>query len=129
MNSTRDYVLECLRGFMALRDALQDQEGPTGLANPTDLTAAALTPSQVQSEEVRFKIWCGNIGAHQTGTRSSLDYRLRDASHIRKQVVRILASLSTSLVDGKLDQTIFPLHALILRSPINCCRRDAASRG
>lgn len=103
MDSIRDYVLECLQGFTALRDALQDQECLTVNVNLPSLTGVALDPSKVQSEEARFKVWCGNIGAHQSGTRSSLEYRLRDASHIRKQVVRILISLSGSLVDGKID--------------------------
>lgn len=129
MNPIRDYVLECLRGFKALRDALRGQEGSTSNANLPDLKVVALDPSQVQSEETRFKVWCGNIGAHQIGTRSSLEYRLRDASHIRKQVVKILTSLSASLVDGKLDRVTNTLHLLTLCSPITCCRRDDSSRG
>ncbi|KXG52017.1 uncharacterized protein PGRI_083010 [Penicillium griseofulvum] len=37
----------------------------------------------------RLRIWAGNIGAHQTG-QSSLDYRLRDASHLKSETVKIL---------------------------------------
>lgn len=129
MESIRDYVLECLRGFTALRDALQGHEGPTGNANLLGLAGVTLDPSQVQSEEARFKVWCGNIGAHQIGTRSSLEYRLRDASHIRKQVVKILTSLSRLLVEGKLDRVTNTLHLLTLRSPTTHCRRDNSSRG
>ncbi|KAI1820532.1 hypothetical protein F4861DRAFT_54298 [Xylaria intraflava] len=44
----------------------------------------------------KFKIWAGNIEAHQTGWRS-LDYRLRDSSHLQKQVMRLLDDLITSL--------------------------------
>ncbi|KAI0438564.1 hypothetical protein F4803DRAFT_565160 [Xylaria telfairii] len=44
----------------------------------------------------RFKLWAGNIGAHRTG-RSSLDYRLRDSSHLHTQVMRLLGDLITSL--------------------------------
>ncbi|KAJ5719361.1 Zinc finger C2H2 [Penicillium malachiteum] len=40
----------------------------------------------------RLRVWAANIGAHQTG-QSSLDYRLRDASHIKNQVIRILQRL------------------------------------
>lgn len=47
----------------------------------------------IQDEGTRFKVWAGNIGAHKSG-RSSLDYRLRDASHLQKQVLRLLADLS-----------------------------------
>ncbi|TGJ79453.1 hypothetical protein E0Z10_g9300 [Xylaria hypoxylon] len=44
----------------------------------------------------KFKLWAGNIGAHRTG-RSSLDYRLRDSSHLHTQVLRLLDDLITSL--------------------------------
>ena len=47
----------------------------------------------------RFKVWAKNIGAHQTG-RSSLDYRLRDSSHLKTRVVRFLKDLSEQLSDG-----------------------------
>jgi hypothetical protein len=46
----------------------------------------------------RTRIWAANIGAHQTGTMS-LDYRLRDASHIKNQTVEILQSLQELLED------------------------------
>jgi hypothetical protein len=51
----------------------------------------------LQDEETRFKVWCGNIGAHKAG-RSSLEYRLRDASHVQKQVLKLLGDLG-SLID------------------------------
>ncbi|KAI1741245.1 hypothetical protein F4680DRAFT_416205 [Xylaria scruposa] len=44
----------------------------------------------------KFKLWAGNIGAHRTG-RSSLDYRLRDSSHLHTQVMRLLDDINTSL--------------------------------
>lgn len=46
----------------------------------------------------RLRVWTANIGAHQTG-QSSLDYRLRDASHIRQLIVRLLEDLSQTLKD------------------------------
>ncbi|KAK4182850.1 hypothetical protein QBC35DRAFT_478707 [Podospora australis] len=51
------------------------------------------------NEFSRFKVWAGNIGAHRSG-RSSLDYRLRDASNIRAQVINLLEDLAESLNDG-----------------------------
>ncbi|KAK3319067.1 hypothetical protein B0H66DRAFT_255789 [Apodospora peruviana] len=53
----------------------------------------------LREEEARFKVWAGNIGAHKTG-RSSLEYRLRDASHIRKQVIELLADLIGLIEDA-----------------------------
>ncbi|KAI0413521.1 hypothetical protein F5X98DRAFT_366486 [Xylaria grammica] len=55
--------------------------------------------SSVQDELSRFKVWAGNMGAHRTG-RSSLEYRLRDASHIKSQVLRLLESLRELLDDA-----------------------------
>ncbi|KIX08476.1 uncharacterized protein Z518_03132 [Rhinocladiella mackenziei CBS 650.93] len=47
----------------------------------------------------RLRIWAANIGAHQTG-HSSLDYRLRDASHIRAQTIKLLERLRRTLEDA-----------------------------
>ncbi|XXG94204.1 hypothetical protein Hte_000457 [Hypoxylon texense] len=55
-----------------------------------------LTTSKLADEFMRFKIWSANIGAHRTG-RSSLDYRLRDASHLKKHVNSLLIDLIESL--------------------------------
>jgi hypothetical protein len=48
----------------------------------------------------RFRLWSSNIGAHKYG-KSSLDYRLREASHIQGQVVELLQKLAEVL-----DETI-----------------------
>ncbi|KAK3685899.1 hypothetical protein B0T22DRAFT_482821 [Podospora appendiculata] len=52
----------------------------------------------IKDELGRFRVWIANIGAHQSG-RSSLDYRLRDASNIKTQVVKLLQNLTDSLND------------------------------
>ncbi|KAI0466997.1 hypothetical protein F4859DRAFT_283498 [Xylaria cf. heliscus] len=49
-------------------------------------------------EFARFKLWAGNIGAHRKG-RSSLDWRLRDASHLRDLVIDLLTDLKSILRD------------------------------
>ena len=53
-----------------------------------------------EDELGRLRIWAANIGAHQTGC-SSLDFRLRDASHIRGQITTLLDSLRRKLQDTK----------------------------
>ncbi|KAF2144986.1 uncharacterized protein K452DRAFT_284377 [Aplosporella prunicola CBS 121167] len=53
--------------------------------------------SEVADEAGRFRTWAGNIGAHRRG-RSSLDYRLRDASHIEHKVHTLLRRLDSLLV-------------------------------
>ena len=54
----------------------------------------------------RLRIWAANIGAHQIG-HSSLKFRLRDASHIRQQIVDLLVDLSHTLKDitGELESS------------------------
>ncbi|KAL8911554.1 MAG: hypothetical protein Q9172_007653 [Xanthocarpia lactea] len=47
----------------------------------------------------RLRIWAGNVGAHQTGP-SSLDFRLRDASHIRDEVTKLLKDLKRLLKEA-----------------------------
>lgn len=54
----------------------------------------------VAEELGRFRVWAGNTGAHRTG-RVSLDYRLREASHIHNQVAKLLTDLLTDLEKGK----------------------------
>lgn len=50
----------------------------------------------IADEESRFKVWSGNIGAHASGRRS-LQFRLRDASHLQKHVLALLTDLSSLL--------------------------------
>ncbi|KAL6915506.1 hypothetical protein FSST1_007001 [Fusarium sambucinum] len=56
--------------------------------------------SQAVSCQARLKLWAGNMGAHRQGGSRSLEYRLRDASHIRSHVVSLLQYLVTSLQQG-----------------------------
>ncbi|KAK4447202.1 hypothetical protein QBC34DRAFT_410087, partial [Podospora aff. communis PSN243] len=51
---------------------------------------------RLQDENTKFRVWSGSIGAHKTGT-GSFDYRLRDSSHIRKQVKDLVDELCTLL--------------------------------
>ena len=48
----------------------------------------------------RLRIWAANSGAHEL-YQASLDYRLRDASHIRDQILSLLDSLLAGLNDAK----------------------------
>ncbi|EPE02348.1 hypothetical protein F503_03933 [Ophiostoma piceae UAMH 11346] len=50
------------------------------------------TGIHVEDNYTRFKAWAGNIDSHRTG-QSSMDYPLRDAAHIRKEVLRLLGQL------------------------------------
>lgn len=82
-----DHVQHCLRGFRAIEADSQSSEAPN--------LPAAFT---IENELGRFKLWCGNIGAHQRG-KSSLDHKLREASHIRIRVIELLQRLRNTLSD------------------------------
>ncbi|CAI7646504.1 unnamed protein product [Penicillium glandicola] len=55
-------------------------------------------PDLWSDELGRLRVWTANIGAHQTG-QSSLDYRLRDASHLKIQTLRVLSRLRRTIHD------------------------------
>ncbi|KAF5636487.1 transcription factor Cys6 [Fusarium sp. NRRL 52700] len=66
-----------------------DQVQPNGLRE---------LPINLDNENVRFKMWAGNLAAHQSGP-ASLDHRLREAPHIQEQVLYLLRDISDSLED------------------------------
>ncbi|EHK27167.1 uncharacterized protein TRIVIDRAFT_34224 [Trichoderma virens Gv29-8] len=82
-------VRKCLELFRTLASL------PSPPANASYQTALMA----ITEDEPRFKIWSGNMGAHTSGRRS-LQYRLRDASHLQKQVLALLADLSELLEDA-----------------------------
>ena len=80
-------LIPCLKSFNKLQEQVEqpdyghDQE---------------VAPASWGDELGRLRVWAANIGAHQTG-QSSLDFRLRDASHISKQITKLLRELEQSL--------------------------------
>ncbi|OTA65390.1 hypothetical protein K449DRAFT_431992 [Hypoxylon sp. EC38] len=84
MSTIGEHVASCLESFNSIIvDTVPD------LSNQS-------TVSRIADEFARFKVWSGNIGAHRS-RKSSLDYRLRDASHLQKQVKSLLVDLNDSL--------------------------------
>jgi uncharacterized Zn-finger protein len=94
-------------------------------------------PLPAWSDELgRLRVWATNVGAHQEG-QSSLDYRLRDASHIRQQIFSLFddldctlseieqlfsnsgASIKSQGLNGEDEVELQQLHA-ILGDVINC---------
>ena len=55
---------------------------------------------RLRNELGRFRVWAGNAGAHRTG-RVSLDFRLREASHIYKELTKLLGELNKKLEAGE----------------------------
>jgi hypothetical protein len=86
--SISSMLVECLKRFNALT------------ARPELAAHAAEVPVNAWADELgRLRVWAANIGAHQSG-QASLDYRLRDASHIKTQAVRLLERLRRTLDDA-----------------------------
>ena len=81
-------ILACLKSFNEFIEEIRHSQQ----ANPD---AGAW-----EDELGRLRMWAANIGAHQTG-QSSLDFRLRDASHIREQIVKLLQGLLRRLDDAR----------------------------
>lgn len=84
-------VLSCLRSFGELvREIEASQYG-----YKDEVPAASWI-----DELGRLRIWAGNVGAHQNGP-SSLEFRLRDASHILDEVTRLLTDLERLLNEAQ----------------------------
>ncbi|KAF2176891.1 hypothetical protein K469DRAFT_605505, partial [Zopfia rhizophila CBS 207.26] len=80
------HVDACGRGFLGLAEALPN----------TPRFEDQIRPESVKDEFDRFKIWAGNIAAHRKGRRS-LEYRLRDAAHLKTETHNLLTALQDSL--------------------------------
>ena len=88
------HVRECFIYFQKVCDSLEK-------ADPR--IRQKILPGRFDDELGRFKIWCGNVGAHRLG-KGSLDYKLREASHIHDQVIELLTGMTSSL--GKANAII-----------------------
>jgi len=90
---------KCFFAFQDLLDALQ---------RPARDLGDQVRANDVQEEFGKYKIWAGNVGAAHSGKRYeiSLDYRLREASFLAHQVLKLLKTLidklenASSLVRG-----------------------------
>lgn len=84
-------IIACLKSF---NDFIQE------IRLLQNANVAGLDIGTWEDELGRLRIWAANIGAHQTG-QSSLDFRLRDASHVREQIVKLLQGLLRKLQDAR----------------------------
>ena len=86
-------LIPCLRSFNQLQERV---ERP-------DYSFEGEVSSVSWSDELgRLRVWAANIGAHQTG-QSSLEFRLRDASHISNQITNLLKDLE-QILDDTIDE-------------------------
>jgi len=88
--SIRDWYHSCIAAFERLTKGIENCNLPSG--------SHELALQLVQDQIGRFRVWAGNLGAHHpTRSRMSLDYKLKEASHIRNTVVELLEELHTTL--------------------------------
>ena len=78
-------IIACLKSFNEF--IIEIKKPPS-----RNISELGLIPTAWEDELGRLRMWAANIGAHQTG-QSSLDFRLRDSSHIREQVLKLLQDL------------------------------------
>ena len=83
----------CSNLFNQLSDVLRS-------THPDSPYRIYVTDSAVQDEIGRFRVWLGNVGAHRSG-RVSLDYRLREAAHMRDSVLDLLKDLEDNINEGQ----------------------------
>ncbi|WYZ36726.1 hypothetical protein EsH8_II_000232 [Colletotrichum jinshuiense] len=88
--STASLASEIADSFVSVLNAIQESKDEI-LHQPLRI--------KLVDELAQFKVWSGDVGALRTG-QASLEYRLRDASHIRKQVSQLLKDLRDSLHDA-----------------------------
>ena len=80
-------VRSCLADFEAVCNKLSSAES----SMKTKLPLASL-----KDIFGGFRLWSSNVGAHRLG-RGSLGYKLREASHIRDQVIQLVQSMKAVL--------------------------------
>lgn len=82
-------VADGINGLQELLEVLSDRGSSPGTAI-------------VESCFTRFKVWAGSLGAHRASGSRSMQYRLRDASSIRKLLISLLEDLSRLVLrEGK----------------------------
>jgi hypothetical protein len=89
---------DCLECYQSLCDTLSDTTLEQGWQFGYNRDLTLIT---VQDARIRFKAWAVNIAAlHKGHLRSSLDFRLKDASDTRQRTLKILGNLQESLRAG-----------------------------
>ncbi|KAJ4022608.1 hypothetical protein NW766_001650 [Fusarium irregulare] len=90
-------VAKTLESFQNLEGLLSKAVGSNDVPEGANLNDFLL---QMGNDLTRFKMWVGNQAAHQSGP-SSLDYRLREAAHLKQQVIYLLKDIFESLQSAK----------------------------
>ena len=90
MNGLALLSRQCLLGFETLTSHLD---------KGTSRHAGRMPLPTIQSQAGKLRVWCGNLGALQTGY-SSLDYRLRESTVMHSTVSKLLRQLSAAVLES-----------------------------
>ncbi|KAF5975881.1 meiosis-specific serine threonine kinase mek1 [Fusarium coicis] len=90
MSTAQNLSQSCINGFQYLLSSLRGT-APRFLQQ--------MPPSTIEIQFGKFRVWCGNLGALQTGY-SSLDYRLRDSALMHQNVSQLLQQLDIALEES-----------------------------
>jgi len=89
------YDQKCIPGFKRLCNVLKNLNGGVDQASKASLPL-------VIDQLGRLQVWAAHSGAHRAETsKLSLDYRLREASHMHSRISGFLAELDRDLHQGK----------------------------
>lgn len=88
-----DAHAKCFFAFEQLLKSLQ---------HPVRDFQGQISTKEIRDEFDKYKIWAGNVGAAHSGKRYeiSLDYRLREASFFKNQVLKLLKTLDDKLASA-----------------------------
>lgn len=86
-SSTRTKLIRCLELFNQLSEKVEH----AGYDHQEEIACASWT-----DELGRLRVWAANTGGLRTG-QSSLDFQLRDSSHVNRQIIKLLESLSRTI--------------------------------
>jgi hypothetical protein len=93
-----DRSIDCLERFQDSIQILKDTDPSMATGHGYDLEFSLFA---MQDAFAHFKAWGSNIAAFQDGTlRSSLQFRVKEASEIRQRILKILGNLQVSLYEG-----------------------------
>ncbi|QGI66328.1 hypothetical protein CEK26_010283 [Fusarium fujikuroi] len=90
MSTVLSLSRSCINGFQYLLSSLRGT-APRFLQQ--------MPPSTIEIQLGKFRVWCGNLGALQTGY-SSLDYRLRESAVMQENVSKLLQQLDIALEES-----------------------------
>ena len=85
-------IIACLKSFNEFMEDIRNL--------PHCKNVRGLDLSAWEDELGRLRVWAANIDAQQSG-QSSLEFRLRDASHVREQILKLLQGLLRRLQDAR----------------------------